>query len=55
MRAVIQRVSRSEVAVDGRTVGEIGRGILVFLGVEKGDLESDARVPVGKDHQPEDL
>jgi D-aminoacyl-tRNA deacylase len=43
MRAVIQRVSRSGVAVGGRQVGEIGRGILVFLGVEKGDLESDAR------------
>jgi D-tyrosyl-tRNA(Tyr) deacylase len=43
MRAVIQRVSRSGVVVDGRPVGEIGRGILVFLGVERGDLESDAR------------
>jgi D-aminoacyl-tRNA deacylase len=43
MRAVVQRVSRSTVTVDGKTVGQIGRGILVFLGVEKGDLESDAR------------
>jgi D-aminoacyl-tRNA deacylase len=43
MRAVIQRVSRSEVVVDGRSAGTIGRGILVFLGVERGDLESDAR------------
>lgn len=43
MRAVIQRVSRSGVVVDGRPVGEIGRGILVLLGVERGDLESDAR------------
>lgn len=43
MRAVIQRVSRSGVEVDGKSVGEIGRGILVFLGVQKGDLESDAR------------
>ncbi len=43
MRAVVQRVSQSRVVVDGRPVGEIGRGILVFLGVEKGDRESDAR------------
>jgi len=43
MRAVIQRVSRSSVMVDGETVGEIDRGILVLLGVEKGDGETDVR------------
>jgi D-aminoacyl-tRNA deacylase len=43
MRAVIQRVTRSSVAVDGQTVGRIDRGILVLLGVERGDGESDAR------------
>ncbi len=48
MRAVIQRVSRSEVVVKGKPVGEIGRGILVLLGVEKGDTESDARYLVEK-------
>ncbi|HUF04115.1 MAG TPA: D-aminoacyl-tRNA deacylase [Aridibacter sp.] len=42
MRAVIQRVSRASVKVDGETVGEIGRGILVLLGVSMDDSESDA-------------
>jgi D-tyrosyl-tRNA(Tyr) deacylase len=42
VKAVIQRVRSAAVEVDGRTVGAIGRGILVFLGVGKGDLEQDA-------------
>lgn len=42
MKAVIQRVSEARVEVDGSTVGAIGRGILVLLGVEKGDTERDA-------------
>ena len=42
MRAVIQRVSRARVAVDGKTAGEIGRGMLVLLGVAKTDAEADA-------------
>lgn len=42
MKAVIQRVLESSVVVDGKTVGEIGQGILVLLGVEKGDAERDA-------------
>ena len=37
MKAVVQRVSRAAVRVDGRTVGEIGRGFLVLLGAETGD------------------
>lgn len=41
MKALIQRVNRSEVQIGGKTSGEIGRGILVFLGVEKGDTERD--------------
>jgi D-tyrosyl-tRNA(Tyr) deacylase len=42
MKAVIQRVSSAGVVVAGQTVGEIGRGILVLLGVDKGDDESKA-------------
>ena len=41
MRAVIQRVKEATVRVDGKTVGSIGRGLLVFLGVEKGDGRGD--------------
>jgi len=37
MRALIQRVSEASVTVEGDTVGRIGRGVLVLLGVEKGD------------------
>ncbi len=39
MRAVLQRVSRADVKVDGKTVGEIGKGILVLLGVSRDDTE----------------
>ena len=42
MKAVIQRVTSASVVVEGETVGEIGRGILVLLGVEKGDDEAKA-------------
>lgn len=42
MRAVVQRVERASVTVDGRVVGEIGCGLLVLLGVSKSDHESDA-------------
>jgi D-tyrosyl-tRNA(Tyr) deacylase len=41
MRAVIQRVSRASVVVDEATTGEIGVGLLVLLGVEKGDTQDD--------------
>jgi D-tyrosyl-tRNA(Tyr) deacylase len=37
MRAVVQRVSRGSVTVDGRRVGEIGAGLLVFVGFGGGD------------------
>lgn len=37
MRAVVQRVSRGRVVVDGRVTGEIGAGLVVFLGVGRGD------------------
>jgi len=42
MRTVIQRVSRAKVTVDGETIGEIGQGILVLLGVSDADSERDA-------------
>jgi D-tyrosyl-tRNA(Tyr) deacylase len=42
MRAVIQRVKESSVKVDNETVGRIGQGLLVLLGVAKGDIPSDA-------------
>jgi D-aminoacyl-tRNA deacylase len=43
MRAVLQRVSRASVTIAGEVVGQIGRGILVLLGVEPDDTEEDAR------------
>lgn len=42
MIAVIQRVSGSEVRVGGKTVGKIGKGLNILLGVVKGDTEGDA-------------
>lgn len=43
MRAVIQRVTRASVRVDGETIGEIGSGLLIFLGVGEGDTEADMK------------
>ena len=42
MLVVLQRVKEGSVAVDGRTVGRIGRGVCLLVGVEKGDGEVDA-------------
>jgi D-tyrosyl-tRNA(Tyr) deacylase len=42
MRALVQRVSRASVSVDGRLVSEIGPGMLVLLGVGREDTERDA-------------
>lgn len=48
MRALVQRVSLARVLVDGAVVGEIGPGLLVFLGVTHGDGEEAARDLAGK-------
>jgi D-tyrosyl-tRNA(Tyr) deacylase len=37
MRALLQRVSRASVRVEGELIGEIGQGLLVLLGMDKGD------------------
>lgn len=48
MRAVLQRVSRAKVTVDGEVTGEIGQGILVLVGVGAGDTDADAAYLVEK-------
>lgn len=48
MRSVVQRVNTARVTVDERTTGEIGRGLLVFVGVEKGDTHDDVVYMAGK-------
>jgi len=48
MRAVVQRVSRASVSVDGLRVGEVGRGLLVLLGVAETDGPEDAVQLAGK-------
>lgn len=48
VRAVVQRVTRAEVRVEGRVAGAIGRGLLVLLGVGREDGESDARLLADK-------
>jgi len=42
MRILIQRVNKASVSVDGESVGSIGRGMLVFLGVKNGDTKAEA-------------
>jgi D-aminoacyl-tRNA deacylase len=42
VRALVQRVSRASVAADGQTVGEIGPGLLVLLGITHDDTDADA-------------
>ncbi len=48
MRAVIQRVKSAEVRVEGQVVGKIGKGLLVFIGVARGDGENDLSYMVAK-------
>ena len=48
MRAVLQRVTRASVRVGGETVGEVGPGLALLLGVARDDGEEDARYLVEK-------
>ena len=43
MRLVIQRVSRASVSVGGELISEIGRGLMILVGVEEGDGMEDVR------------
>lgn len=44
MKAVLQRVKKASVAVDGKVVGECSEGLMILLGVAKGDTENDAEI-----------
>ncbi len=48
MRALLQRVSHASVTVDGKVVGQIGRGLLVLLGVGRGDSEVQVKTLADK-------
>ncbi len=48
MRAIVQRVSRASVTVNGEIIGQIGQGLLVLLGVTHADEQSDASYLVDK-------
>ncbi len=48
MRAVIQRVKESSVAIDGQVVGRCGHGLMVLIGVECGDTDKDMAYIVDK-------
>ncbi|KKU09569.1 MAG: D-tyrosyl-tRNA(Tyr) deacylase [Candidatus Woesebacteria bacterium GW2011_GWB1_45_5] len=50
MRLVVQRVEKAKVirVQDGKTVGEIGKGLLILLGIKKGDTEKEAETLVDK-------
>ena len=48
MRVVIQRVRRCSVEVDGKTIGEIGKGLAILLGVEEADTQEDIDWLCGK-------
>ncbi len=48
MRAVIQRVTSARLTVDGELISETGKGLVVYLGVGRGDGEKDCDAVVGK-------
>jgi len=48
MKAVVQRVLESSVEVNGKTVGKVGRGLNILVGIEKGDTEEEIQKAVNK-------
>ena len=48
MKALLQRVKKASVSIDGQTFGSIGYGLVIFVGVAVNDTESDARHLVNK-------
>ncbi len=48
MKALLQRVSKASVTVEGEMVANIGRGLVVFVGISQGDTERDAQYLAGK-------
>ena len=48
MRAVVQRVRKGSVSIDGKIVGEINKGLVILLGVKSGDTEADAKFLANK-------
>ena len=48
MRVVLQRVNSGKVAVEGRTIAEIGLGVVILLGIGQGDGEEQARYLANK-------
>jgi len=48
MRIVVQRVNEASVSVDGRRIAEIGKGMLLFVGIGKGDTRETIQTMAGK-------
>ena len=48
MKTVVQRVSRAAVRVDGQIIGQIERGLLIFLGIGKADTTADTEWTINK-------
>ena len=55
MRAVVQRVAASRVEIGGETVGEIGQGLMILLGVIRGGYRGGNALPGEEDRQPAHL
>lgn len=48
MRAVVQRVKKASVSVDGKVIGAIDKGILIYLGIHRDDTDTDCTYMVDK-------